>query len=197
MMDWNSRYSESGFAYGVKANDFLISVSEQLTKGNCLSLAEGEGRNAVYLAKQNHQVTAVDASNVGLLKAKQLATDSNVAINTQVCDLASYQITQTHYDTIISIFCHIPIPIRQKIHNAVVTGLKPGGLFVLEAYTEKQIQYATGGPPTPELTMSLDVLKQELSGLEFLIAQEIDREIHEGKYHIGKGAVVQILARKN
>lgn len=197
MMDWNSRYSESGYAYGVAANDFLVSVSKQLTIGNCLSLAEGEGRNATYLAKLAHQVTAVDCSDVGLLKAKQLATDNNVSIDTQVCDLASYQIAAANYDSIISIFCHIPIPIRQKIHKAVVAGLKPRGLFVLEAYTEKQIQYATGGPPTPELTMSLAVLKQELSGLEFLIAQEIDREIFEGKYHTGKGAVVQVLARKN
>jgi len=196
-MDWNTRYSDSDFVYGINANDFLVSVSEKLNIGECLTLAEGEGRNAIYLAKNNHQVTAVDASDVGLQKANLLADKNKVAINTILCDLSDYNIKENHYDSIISIFCHIPVSIRQNIHKQVVSGLKPGGLFVLEAYTAKQLQYGTGGPPNSDLMMSLKELKQELAGLEFLIAQEIDREINEGKYHNGQGAVVQILARKN
>ncbi|MFV2060984.1 MAG: class I SAM-dependent methyltransferase [Gammaproteobacteria bacterium] len=196
-MDWNSRYSESGFAYGIEPNDFLVSVSNEIPLGSCLSLAEGEGRNAVFLAKQGHIVTAVDSSAIGLQKAAQLATDNNVSINTVQCDLNDFNIINNQFDSIISIFCHIPVLTRQRIHKNVVAGLKPGGFFVLEAYTQKQISYGTGGPPTPELTMSLVDLKKELRGMEFLIAQEIDRKVIEGKYHTGTGAVVQVLARKN
>ncbi len=195
-MDWNTRYSETGFAYGTNANTFLTSISQQLTPGNCLSLAEGEGRNAVFLAKQGHTVTAVDSSNVGLQKANQLALEQNVSIKTLHSDLNEYSILNNSFDTIISIFCHIPVAVRQKIHHEVVTGLKPGGIFVLEAYTREQVKLGTGGPPSTELMMSLEVLQQELEGLEFTIAQEIKREVLEGKYHTGEGAVVQILARK-
>jgi SAM-dependent methyltransferase len=196
-MDWDNRYSEPGFAYGLKPNDFLVSVSKQLTVGQCLSLAEGEGRNAVFLAKNNHDVIAVDASEVGLQKTKQLANDNNVTIKTIHCDLQNYVLPKLQFNTIVSIFCHTPEIIRQKLHKGVVAGLKQGGLFVLEAYTKKQLHYGTGGPPTAELTMSLDKLKNELQGLEFLIAHEIERDVIEGKYHTGTGAVVQILARKN
>jgi len=195
-MDWNSRYSEPGFAYGCDANDFLISLSKEIPIGQCLSLAEGEGRNAVYLAKQNHIVTAVDSSHVGLHKAEQLTIENDVSINTVQCDLKDYIIEKSHYSSIISIFCHVPSTIRKKLHNDVVTGLKPGGIFILEAYTNKQLQYATGGPATSKLTMSLLDLQNELDGLELLIAHEIDRKIIEGKYHTGIGAVVQIMARK-
>ncbi len=195
-MDWNTRYSESGFAYGTNANTFLDSVSQQLIPGDCLSLAEGEGRNAVYLAKHGHTVTAVDASDVGLQKANKLAVEHNVSIKTIHSDLNEYSIPENSFDTIISIFCHIPVGIRQKIHREVITGLKPDGLFVLEAYTNEQIQLGTGGPPTTELLMNLKSLQQELEGLEFIIAQEIKRDVVEGKYHTGEGAVVQVLARK-
>ena len=196
-MDWNTRYSESGFAYGIDPNDFLVSVSSKLPIGNCLSLAEGEGRNAVYLAKKGHKVTAVDSSDVGLLKADKLAQSNNVSLNTIHCDLHDYKIPKSQFDSIISIFCHVPVVTRKQIHKDVVSGLKPGGIFVLEAYTAKQIALGTGGPPSPELTMDVEELKKELDGLEFLIAQEIKREIIEGKYHTGIGAVVQLVARKN
>lgn len=190
---WNERYSEQGFAYGTKPNDFLQANIESLTKGKTLCLAEGEGRNAVFLAMHGFDVTAVDLSSVGLEKAQLLADENGVAIKTIVADLSDFEIEENFWDTIISIWAHVPAIVRRSLHTKVVAGLKPKGTFLLEAYTPKQIEFGTGGPKI-DMTMSLEVLRQELSPLRFEISQEIEREVQEGKYHNGHSAVVQILA---
>ena len=190
---WNERYSEQGFAYGTKPNDFLQANIESLTKGKTLCLAEGEGRNAVFLAMHGFDVTAVDLSSVGLEKAQRLADENGVAIKTIVADLSDFEIEENFWDTIVSIWAHVPAIVRRSLHTKVVAGLKPKGTFLLEAYTPKQVEFGTGGPKI-DMTMSLEVLRQELSPLRFEISQEIEREVQEGKYHNGHSAVVQILA---
>lgn len=164
--------------------------------GDVLCLAEGEGRNAVFLARRGHRVLAVDASAVGLAKAAQLAEEHGVRIETLTADLADLVIEPGRWDAIVSIFCHVPPPIRRTLHRQAVAGLRPGGLFVLEAYTPAQLEFRTGGPPTVELLMTLADLREELAGLEFLQALEIERDVVEGRLHTGRGAVVQIVARK-
>ena len=193
---WDQRYSSSEYIYGKSPNDFLASVIDRLPRGRILSLAEGEGRNAVYLAEQGCNVEAVDSSSVGLDKAQKFAAERGVAITTTVADLSQLAIEPASWDAIVSIFCHLPRPLRARVHKAVVRGLKPGGIFVLEAYTPKQLEYGTGGPPTVKLMMSLKELRRELDGLVFEHAVELTRHIDEGKYHSGRGAVVQVLARK-
>jgi SAM-dependent methyltransferase len=190
---WNERYSEQGFAYGTKPNDFLQANIESLTKGKTLCLAEGEGRNAVFLAMHGFDVTAVDLSSVGLEKAQRLADENGVTMKTIVADLSDFEIEENSWDTIVSIWAHVPAIVRRSLHTKVVAGLKPKGTFLLEAYTPKQIEFGTGGPKI-DLTMSLEMLCQELSPLRFEISQEIEREVQEGKYHNGHSAVVQILA---
>ncbi|HEX8197883.1 MAG TPA: class I SAM-dependent methyltransferase [Pyrinomonadaceae bacterium] len=190
---WNERYSEQGFAYGTKPNDFLQANINSLTKGKTLCLAEGEGRNAVFLAMHGSDVTAVDLSSVGLEKAQRLADENGVAIKTIVADLSDFEIEENSWDTIVSIWAHVPAIVRRSLHTKVVAGLKPKGTFLLEAYTPKQVEFGTGGPKI-DLTMSLEMLRQELSPLRFEISQEIEREVQEGKYHNGHSAVVQILA---
>ena len=194
---WDERYSAEEFAYGTEPNDFLAEHYNKIPTGKVLCLAEGEGRNSVYLARHGFTVTGVDASSVGMQKAKRLAEKNNVAITTIVSDLADYAIAPESYEGIVSIFCHVPKPLREKLHQDVVAGLKPGGILLLEAYTPKQVTLGTGGPPTPELTMTLNDLLQELSGLEILLAQEIERDVIEGIYHTGHAAVVQVIAQKN
>jgi len=164
--------------------------------GPVLCLAEGEGRNAVYLAKFDRRVTAVDQSAIGLTKALRLAEASGVVIETMHADLESYQIKPGAWAGIVATFAHLPPPLRRKVHAAVVQGLKPGGVFILEAYTPAQLALGTGGPKVPELLMTLDSLHDELSGLEFIVAREIERDVTEGSFHQGRGAVVQILARR-
>ncbi len=193
---WDERYSLAEYAYGTQPNDFLREVAPRLPQGRALCLAEGEGRNAVFLAQCGLEVVAVDQSAVGLEKAQRLAASRQAVLQTVVANLDSYAIGDNAWDVIVSIWAHVPPALRQQVHRACVTGLKPGGMFVLEAYTPAQLAFKTGGPPVPELTMTLAALQHELSGLDFLIGRELVREVREGRYHDGQSAVVQVLARR-
>jgi SAM-dependent methyltransferase len=193
---WDARYSDTEYVYGTRPNDFLASVAGRIPRGRVLSLGEGEGRNGVYLAELGYKVLAVDASSVGLGKAQRLADKRGVTIETRVADLAGFAIQPDDWEGIVSIFCHLPSGIRRSVHRKVVAGLRPGGVFILEAYTPAQLQLKTGGPPTADMSMTLDALRTELEGLRFTHAQELEREIVEGKYHTGRGAVVQVVAVK-
>lgn len=193
---WDEEYSVEEYVYGKAPNDFLSEMSDSLKKGDVLCLAEGEGRNAVHLALQGFTATAVDSSGVGLAKADKLAQESGVSIQTVLADLADYRIEEGAWDSIISISCHLHQDLRRRLHRNVVTGLKKGGTFLLEAYTPKQLEFMTGGPPSAEYLMELAVLKEELAGLEFVHGKELVRDVVEGVNHTGKGSVVQVLARK-
>lgn len=197
---WNERYSKQGFAYGKEPNDFLVAESTKIPPGKVLCLAEGEGRNAVFLAQQGYQVTAVDQSSVGLEKTRVLAREKGVEVQTVEADLQNFEIEKDAWDGIVSIFAHVPSTMRKRIHTQVVDGLKSGGVFILEAFTIEQLDMdSAGGPPASQsdLFMSLLELRQELVGLEFEIAREIKRAMKNGKHHSGMGAVVQLTAIKN
>lgn len=197
---WDQRYTEAGFAYGTAANDFLKSEYAKIPKGGqVLCLAEGEGRNAVFLARQGYVVTAVDQSSVGLEKAQRFAAEHGVTITTVVADLADYDLGSEAWDGIVSITAHVPAALRKNLHSQAVRALKPGGVFILEAYTEQQLETTgRGGPPASQkqLFMSLEELKIELKGLQFVVDAEVKRYISEGKYHQGESAVVQVVACK-
>jgi len=195
---WDERYGQAGFIYGTEPNDFLAANAERHlpSKGEVLSLAEGEGRNAVFLARLGFRVTGVDGSRVGLEKAQRLAEERGVRIETAVADLAGYDLGKERWDGIVSIWCHMPTEQRARLHRAVVAALKPGGVFLLEAYTPKQLEYKTGGPSTKELLMTLAAVREELAGLELVVGEEKLREVHEGSYHDGMSAVLQVIARK-
>ncbi|MBC8277510.1 MAG: class I SAM-dependent methyltransferase [FCB group bacterium] len=193
---WDKRYNTDEYVYGTEPNGFLKSAAAKIPAGKVLCLGEGEGRNAVYLAELGHQVTAVDSSSVGLQKARKLAEDRGVSIETIAADIEQYSIEPEHWDAIVSIFFHLMPEPRRSLHQQVVGGLRPGGVFILEAYTVDQLNYKTGGPKTEELMMSLEALKAELEGLDFAHGVEMERDLVEGKLHTGKGAVVQILAFK-
>ena len=197
MNPWDQRYSSEGFYYGTEPNDFLKKTASSIEKnGHVLCLAEGEGRNAVWLASKGFQVTGVDASEVALRKLQKLAHERSVQVASVHADLALFRIEPLGWDGVVSIWCHLPKPLRTNIHRQVISGLRPGGLFILEAYTPKQLEYKTGGPPTADLMPTLDDLRDELNGLEFLSGHELEREVHEGIGHNGMSAVVQVVARK-
>ncbi len=193
---WDERYRAEGYVYGTEPNGFLVSVVDRIPVGRLLSLAEGEGRNAVFLAEKGYDVTAVDASGVGLAKGERLARKRGVTITTVVADLAEFDMGSGRWDGIVSIFCHLPPEVRTGLHRRVVQGLRRGGVFVLEAYTPAQLLLKTGGPPSEEMMMSLALLREELRGLSFLHAVETEREVREGTQHTGRGAVVQLVAVK-
>lgn len=194
---WDERYACEEYLYGTEPNDF---IREQATKisdrGRILCLAEGEGRNAVFLAGLGHTVVAVDQSRIGLEKARRLASRRGVTVETVVGDLGELRIEPGGWDAIVSVWCHVPVGMRRDLHRRVVDGLKPGGVFILEAYTPRQLEYGTGGPPDPDRLMTLSALREELEGLVLELAEETEREIHEGRKHDGPSHVVRVLGRR-
>jgi SAM-dependent methyltransferase len=193
---WDERYSSEEYVYGKEPNEFLVAMKSHIPKGRVLCIGEGEGRNAVYLAQQGYEVTGVDASSVGLAKAQRLAKERDVDVSIVVKDLAHFDFGNNAWDGIVSIFCHLPPDIRAAVHAKAVDSLRPNGVFLLEAYTPKQLQFKTGGPPTAELMLDLETAKKELAGLEFIHAEELERDVHEGQFHNGRAAVVQLIGVK-
>jgi hypothetical protein len=193
---WDNRYSRPEYTFGTEPNEFLREFASRIPMGRVLMLAEGEGRNGVYLASLGYEVTGVDSSRVGLEKAQRLAADRGVKINTIVADLAEFVIEPNAWEGIVSIFCHLPSALRTKVHAQGVAGLRPGGCFLLESYTPRQLAFKTGGPSDPDMLPDLDHLRRELAGLRFDHALEIERDVHEGPSHSGRAAVVQVIAFK-
>lgn len=195
---WDARFSAEDYVYGTKPNEFLVEVTPSLppAPARILSLGEGEGRNGVYFASLGYQVTGVDASAVGLRKAERLAAEQGLSLTTVVSDLTDFSITPGAWDAVVAVFCHLPMPLRRRVHRAVVEGLRPGGVFVLEAYTPAQLALRTGGPPVRELLYTAEELREDLADLELPILRELEREVVEGRLHTGRAAVVQVLGRK-
>ncbi len=193
---WNERYSAKHYIYGVEPNNFLFKKYPLIPAGKVLCLAEGEGRNAVFLAKHGYQVTAVDSSEVGLSKAARLAEKNDVQLEIVHCDLADFDPGKEEWAGIVSIFCHVPQSLRVLLHHRVVEGLEKNGVLLLEAYTPAQLLLGTGGPADAALTMTAESLKRELAGLHFSYLEELEREVVEGSHHTGTGAVVQAVAEK-
>ena len=195
-MKWDERYSAEGYRYGTNPNHFLAGVADRIPLGDVLCFCEGEGRNGVFLAERGHRIHAVDYSSVGLAKALRLADERGVELTTHLMDLTEYEIEPERWDGIVSIFCHLSKPLRAQVHRAVVAGLRPGGVFILEACTPRQLEMGSGGPFSLEYLMTLADLTVELEGLELEIGQEIERDVTEGRHHGGRTAVVQVVARK-
>ena len=193
---WDERYDTKEYIYGKEPNDFLKMNVHSIPKGKVLCLAEGEGRNAVFLAKLGYSVTAVDTSLVGLDKAKKLAEKNAVEIELVHADLAQYDFGKNKWDGIVSIFCPLPSPIRKKMYKNIVQGLKKDGVFLLEAYTPDQLKHGTGGGNSVDVMQTALSLNDELAGLSFIHLTEIEREVLEGTYHTGLGSVVQTIATK-
>lgn len=190
---WDERYGRPEYVYGTEPNDFLRAEAARIPRGRVLCLAEGEGRNAVYLAGLGHEVTAVDLSIEGLKKAEQLARDRGVGITLEHADLASYVPTPAAYQGIVTIFGHLPAPVRKRLYGMIAASLVPGGVFLLESYRPEQLAFGTGGPKDPTMLPTVEQLREELVGLELVVAKQVEREIHEGVLHDGRSATVQVV----
>ena len=196
MSFWDDRYRSGVYAYGVEPNDFLRDEAARIPPGRVLCLAEGEGRNAVYLAGLGHAVTAVDLSSEGLRKAELLAKQRGVVLELVQADLASYDLEEAAFSGIISIFAHLPAPARRRLLAQVARALVPGGVIVLESYRPEQLAFDTGGPRDVALLPTLAQLTAELAGLDLIVARDAERVIHEGMFHDGQSATVQIVGVK-
>ena len=192
---WNKRYAAHAYLYGTEANTFLIE-NVDLLRNPVLSLSEGEGRNAVFMASRGLRVLGVDCSEVGLQKAQALAKSRGVAIETELVDLAEFEPMENSYGSVVSISAHLPSSVRNRLYPLIERALEPGGILLLEAYTEAQLARDTGGPKSIDTLMSVEKLLREFPNLEPIVARELDREVREGEGHTGIGSVVQFIARR-
>jgi 23S rRNA G2445 N2-methylase RlmL len=192
---WNKRYANRDYLYGTEPNSFLAEHC-RLLSSPVLSLSEGEGRNAVFLASRGLEVVGVDISGVALEKAQRLAASCGVEIKTLVADLATFEPEANHYGSVISISAHLPSGVRNRLYPLIERSLKRDGVIVLEAFSENQLARATGGPKDADMLMSVEKLQQEFSNLEPVLLREVEREVSEGAGHTGMASVVQFIGRK-
>lgn len=194
---WNERYGKPEYYYGLEPNDFLAENRGIISPGcKVLSLGEGEGRNAVFLASLGAEVTAVDFSSVAAEKQQALAEKKKVKVYSVTADLADYDLGHSSWDGIVSLWCHLPSALRSPLLERIPKALNPGAFLLLEAYSPEQIRYGTGGPKDPDLLASLEDIKRHLPGMNFLVAVSKERNVREGIGHLGLSSVVQVLARR-
>ncbi|CAB5012179.1 unannotated protein [freshwater metagenome] len=193
---WNEKFANTEYAYGTEPNEFLAASVAKLKPGAALSLAEGEGRNAVWLAQQGFTVSSIEQSEKGVAKTLRLALQRGVIVMAERGELETFHIQPNSWDLIVSIYAHTPQELRRKLHRQVVAGLKPGGVFILEAYTPAQIPNNTGGPKDASLMPTAELLRSELNGLVFDHIAEVERDVVEGSLHTGTAQVVQVVAHR-
>ena len=199
-VSWDDRYRGTEFAFGTKPNDFLRECIETTNIASeaidILCIGDGEGRNGVFLAAAGHRVTTVDLSPVGVCKARDLAKQRGVMVNSLVADLDNYDLGSEKWDLVVSIFCHMPPTLRTKVHREIIAALRPGGSFLMEAYRPANVGRGVGGPQNTELCVTLVEIETQFSDFSFVIAREVERDIAEGKFHSGFSATTQVLVRK-
>jgi SAM-dependent methyltransferase len=195
---WNERFSAPGYLFGTAPNRFLASAKHLLVPGQrALAVADGEGRNGVWLAQQGLAVTSVDFSPVALAKARQLAERSGVGIETIEADLAGWEWPSAAFDVVVAIFVQFaPPPMRARMFAGMKAALKPRGLLILEGYRPEQVDYGTGGPPNREHMYTKELLETSFADMEILHLKEYDAVIEEGSGHNGRSALIDLIARK-
>lgn len=195
MTMWNDRFKNEKYVYGTEPNVFLKEM-QSLLSGEVLSIAEGEGRNAVFLAEQGLSVTAWDYAESGLDKVGKLAAKQNVRVNTELVDLAEAQWQQNRWNGIVNVFGHFPEEVRQKTIKGVKEALKPDGYFIAEVYSRYQISYRSGGPKEVDFLYRPEDFLQEFSDWRIVhfFMGEVTR--HEGDLHNGLSHVIQFIGQK-
>ncbi|WP_394184683.1 class I SAM-dependent methyltransferase [Metabacillus halosaccharovorans] len=197
MNHWDERFMEDSYVYGTEPNIFLKETHKKLNiTGNALTIAEGEGRNAVYLAQSGMDVTAWDYSKEGLIKTEKLAKDNGVSVHTELVDLNEANWEKNKWDELVCIFGHFPEELRDKTLNGVKDAVKPGGYFVSEVYSTFQIPYKSGGPQDLELLYRPEEFLRTFSDWRIVhfFMGEVERQ--EGELHNGLSHVIQFVGKK-
>ena len=195
---WNERYATDAYIFGTAPNVFLASQVDLIHPGmRALAIADGEGRNGVWLAEHGAQVHAIDVSPPALEKARKLAAERGVALETEQVDVLNWTWPDAAYDLVAAIFIQFaPPPARDRIIAGIRRTLKPGGLLILQGYTPKQIEFATGGPPNAANMYTADLLRDWFGDWEIRHLAEHEAFISEGSHHHGMSALIDLVARK-
>lgn len=195
---WNERYARGDYHFGTEPNAFLAAQRRRLTPGQAaLAIADGEGRNGVWLALQGLDVTTIDFAPAGVEKARRLAARSGVRMQIECADVATWDWGEPRFDVVVGIFIQFaPPPARAALFRRMKAVLKPGGLVFLEGYRPQQLQYRTGGPSAVENLDTAPMLREAFADMAILHLVEYDAEIAEGSRHNGMSALVDLVAQK-
>lgn len=194
---WDRKYQGDAFFYGTQPNDYLRSaLARYPLRGEVLSLGEGEGRNALFLAQSGLTVTALDQSSVGLHKAQRLLAQHGLALTPIVANLEDTALEDNRWDAIVLLWCHLPSAHRRPLHRSLARSLKPNGFVILECYRPEQIALGTGGPQSTDLLPTLEELREDFADLRLLDLAARTRDVLEGIGHHGTSAVLQCIAQK-
>ena len=195
---WEARFAGPEYHFGTEPNAFLKSKADLLKPGQkALSIADGEGRNGVFLAEQGLDVLAMDFSPTALAKSQALARQRGVTIRTEQADLDTWRWPAGAIDVVVAIFFQFCAPpLRTRVFDSIKRALKPGGLLLMEGYTPKQRQYKTGGPSEVENLYTRKLLEQSFAEFSSVEIREYDSEIHEGPGHGGMSALIDLVGRK-
>jgi 2-polyprenyl-3-methyl-5-hydroxy-6-metoxy-1,4-benzoquinol methylase len=196
---WNERFDKEEFIFGKEPNVYLVQKANEYLKPayQVLCIADGEGRNGVWLAKQGMQVTGFDASDIALAKANQFAKDNQVEVKYSFSDTDSFAWHANTYDAVIGIFIQFADPaMRERIFQKTYEALKPGGIFILQGYTPKQLEYKTGGPSLIEHLYTEELIRNLAKDFHILELKSYEQELSEGPRHTGMSAILGLVAQK-
>jgi len=195
---WNARFSVPDYVFGTAPNGFLASHAGLLGPGQrALCVADGEGRNSVWLAEQGLDVTAFDLSPVGVEKARRLADERGVRVRYEVASVFDWTWPSGAFDVVAAIFVQFADPaMRSFMFERIVASLKPGGLLMLEGYTPKQLEHGSGGPKQVENLYTEELLREAFRALDLLELREYEAVLSEGSRHTGRSALIDLVARK-
>ncbi|MFL3649425.1 MAG: class I SAM-dependent methyltransferase [Oceanospirillaceae bacterium] len=196
-MDWNKRFSIEDYLFGADPAQALVKLEHYLIpQGDTLVIADGEGRNSVYLASRGFRVTASDSSTVANIKAKALAASQNVEVNYQVEDFFDIDWSAKQYDNIVGIFFQfIPPDKIKQVLMALRTAIKKGGTLLIHGYTPQQIELATGGPKDVSLMYNKELFEDVFESVEILVNKEYQIKLSEGSGHKGQSALIDFVAK--
>jgi SAM-dependent methyltransferase len=195
---WQARYATPDYIFGSEPNEFLARCRPLLPRsGKVLAVADGEGRNGVWLAKQGLEVTSIDFSPIAQEKARALAKDNRVAVTFIEADVHAWAYPAETFDVVVEIFTQFSTPAeREPKWAGMRRALKRGGLLIVQGYTPKQLDYGTGGPKQVENLYTRAMLERAFGDLDEVRIVEEERELHEGAAHSGMSAVIGLTARK-
>lgn len=194
---WQTRFSAPGYAFGKEPNAFLKAQAHLLHPGQrALSVADGEGRNGVWLAEQGLDVLTIDFSEAGLAKARALAAERGASLRTELADVTTWQWPHETFDVVAAIFIFVEPDERPAFFNNLKRAIKPGGLLLMQGYRPEQLNYRTGGPPKAERMYTRAILQQGFGDMAALDISEHDSMISEGTSHAGMSALIDLVARK-
>jgi SAM-dependent methyltransferase len=198
MNPWDQRYDRPDYLFGEEPNAFLARQAELVKRHKqALAVADGEGRNGVWLAEQGLQVTSIDASAIALAKAERLAARKHVSVTAQRIDIADYDWPAERFDLVVAIFIQFAPPaLRDEIFAGIIRALAPGGTLLLQGYRPEQLAYGTGGPQQVEQLYTEALLRDRFAELDIISLACHDSELQEGAGHGGMSALIDLVARK-